>query len=114
MYWRLVEGLPEYVVLAQVAFSALLYAQSWRTRNQFNTKVADFVICTRAFEVIAIIELDDSSHRDEEAKARDAHRDAMLEEAGYRVLRYTRVPDREKIRNDVIRPPVVSKGLPDL
>jgi len=96
MYFRLVEAFPEYVVLAQVAFSALLRANTKATRNTFSQKVADFVLCTKAFEVIAVVELDDSSHRGREEV--DGLRDAILKSAGYRVLRYKTVPDTSTVR----------------
>ncbi|WP_428717287.1 DUF2726 domain-containing protein [Undibacterium curvum] len=98
MYFRLTEALPEYVVLAQVAFSALLKAKDLATRNQFDRKVADFVICTKAFEVIAVVELDDSSHKGKEDQ--DNKRDLLLTSAGYVVKRYKRTPNIEDIRRD--------------
>ena len=99
MYFRLVQAFPSGVVLAQVAFSALITSKDRTTRNTFDRKVADFVICTKAFQVAAIIELDDSSHRGREAQ--DAKRDALLTSAGYRVLRYKTIPDIDKLRTDV-------------
>lgn len=95
MYYRLAEVLPECNVLAQVAFSALLTAKTRATRNTFDKKVADFVICDKAFKVIAIIELDDNSHKHQEA--RDAKRDEMLRQAGYTTLRFHNVPDRDQL-----------------
>jgi len=99
MYFRLVQAFPSGVVLAQVAFSALIQAKDRATRSTFDRKRADFVICTKAFQVAAIIELDDSSHRGREAQ--DAKRDDLLIKAGYRVLRYRAIPDIEKLRIDV-------------
>lgn len=99
MYFRLTQAFPSGVVLAQVAFSALITSKDRATRNRFDRKVADFVICTKAFQVVAIIELDDSSHRGREAQ--DSKRDALLEAAGYRVLRYKTIPDLENLRIDV-------------
>jgi very-short-patch-repair endonuclease len=96
MYFRLVEAFPEHVVLAQVSFSALLTARTTATRNTFDRKTADFVLCTKAFEVLAVIELDDASHKGREAN--DRKRDRLLTDAGYRVLRYKTTPDREVIR----------------
>jgi very-short-patch-repair endonuclease len=95
MYFRLRETFPEHVVLAQVAFSVLLTARHQRTRNTFDRKVADFVLCTKAFEVLAVIELDDASHRDN--AERDAARDLLLTNAGYAVLRFKTVPDAEAL-----------------
>ncbi len=91
MFFRLQEAFPDHVVLAQVAFSALLAAKDAATRNTFDRKVADFVLCSRAFEVIAVIELDDSTHKGRAAA--DASRQAILERAGYTVLRFRHVPD---------------------
>src|SRR5262249_3220246 len=93
MYWRLVDALPqpEYIVLAQVSFGALLSARQGASRYSFSQKIADFVVTDKSFTVLAVIELDDSSHRGKED--RDAQRDAMLTEAGYRVLRYEQVPE---------------------
>lgn len=98
MYNRLAQALPDMVVLAQVSFGALMTARSWQTRNSFDRKIADFVICDKAFQVIAVIELDDASHRGKEEK--DAERDAMLKEVGYRVVRYPNIPDAAKVKED--------------
>lgn len=99
MYFRLAQAFPEHVVLAQVAFSALLKCKSTATRNTFDRKRADFVLCTKAFEVVAVIELDDSSHKGREDN--DRSRDALLTNAGYKVLRYKQVPDATKLVADV-------------
>jgi len=98
MHNRLVQALPNAVVLAQVSFGALLWAGARPVRNRFDRKIADFVICNRAFQVVALIELDDASHKGKEEK--DAERDAMLKDAGYRVIRYPNIPDIEKVRTD--------------
>ena len=97
MYFRLAQTFPEHIVLAQVSFSALLETTSQTSRNRYQQKDADFVLCTKAFEVIAIIELDDASHNGREL--RDANRDKLLTSAGYRVLRYKRVPDSDTLSN---------------
>jgi very-short-patch-repair endonuclease len=99
MYFRLVEALPDHVVLAQVAFSALLDTKMQATRNTFDRKVADFVICTKAFAAVAVIELDDASHRGREQE--DSAREKLLSNAGYKVLRYKRVPNIENIRQEL-------------
>lgn len=99
MYFRLKEALPEYEILAQVAFSALITAKQRAVRSTFDRKVADFVVCSRAFHVLAVVELDDSSHKGKEAA--DHARDALLTSAGYKVLRYKRVPDIDQIRKDI-------------
>ncbi|WP_444765073.1 DUF2726 domain-containing protein [Roseateles sp.] len=99
MFYRLMQAFPDDVVLCQVAFSSLLTAKDQATRSTFNRKVADFVIATKAFEVLAVLELDDSSHRGREAQ--DNKRDALLERAGYRVLRFKNVPDVDAVQRAV-------------
>lgn len=98
MFNRLAQSLPERKVLAQVSFGALLDAKSRTTRNTFDRKMADFVVCDAAFQVLAIVELDDSSHRNK--AERDNQRDSMLQAAGYRVVRYPRIPDIDRVQAD--------------
>lgn len=102
MYWRLRETFPDAVVLAQVAFSALITTKAQHDRNRFDRKIADFVLCDRGMNVQAVIELDDSSHRGREAD--DAKRAALLTSAGYRVLRFPRVPDIAALRDQIVTP----------
>lgn len=99
MFLILSSALPECVVLAQVAFSALVTADGWPSRNRFNRKVADFVLCSKNMNVIAVIELDDRSHIGREHH--DRERDAMLKQAGYTTIRYPNIPTTETIRQDV-------------
>ena len=95
MYSRLIECFPDRVILAQVSLGALLTAKATATRNTFDRKIADFVLCSRACEVMAVIELDDHSHRGKGAK--DSARDKMLTEAGYKTIRFKNVPDRSEL-----------------
>jgi very-short-patch-repair endonuclease len=99
MYAQLCSALPGCVVLAQVAFSSLLTTRSKPTRNRFDRKVADFVICNKSLAVLAIVELDDASHTGREAI--DADRDAMLANAGYATIRYKTIPTDTQIQGDV-------------
>lgn len=83
-------ALPQHRVMAQVAMGALLKTgetsrrRAMATRNRFSSKIVDFAIVTRdTAEVIALVELDDSSH----SVLKDAKRDAMTAAAGYRTIR---------------------------
>ncbi len=96
MYFRLKQAFPDAVVLCQVSFSALLTAKDQPTRSTFNRRVADFVLTSKAFEVMAIIELDDASHRGREVH--DDKRDSLLQRAGYRVLRFKNVPNVDDVQ----------------
>ena len=99
MYHLLQTALPECTVLAQVAFSALVTAEGCANRNRFDRKVADFVLCSQQLHVIAVIELDDSSHAGRERE--DKERDDMLRLAGYVTLRYANFPTQQALRADV-------------
>lgn len=100
MFIEITRCLPECYVFPQVSFNSLITTKAWATRNKFNRKVADFVITNNKFNVLAVIELDDSSHKGKEQK--DIDRDKMLKEGGYKVLRYSVMPPKDKLRRDVV------------
>lgn len=88
-------ALPQHRIMAQVAMGALLQAaeaRSWQakfTRYRFAQKIVDFVIVSRETgEVLAIVELDDDTHR----FFKDMKRDAMTAAAGYRTIRISGRP----------------------
>lgn len=97
MFFQLFRIFPpdKHVILAQVSFSALLWAPSRAIRAKFNRKRTDFVIVDGNFCVLAVIELDDSSHNGREQN--DAERDAMLIQAGYRVVRFKKFPTESEL-----------------
>lgn len=102
-YWRLVHTLgPEYVVFCQVAYSQILKTQGGTNKQRFGLnstmkqKVADFLICDKALNMLAIIELDDSSHRNK-AQA-DKKRDDIVRSAGLLVYRFPAVPNQDLIQ----------------
>ncbi|HET7730146.1 MAG TPA: DUF2726 domain-containing protein [Usitatibacter sp.] len=97
LYWRLVEALPECVILSQVTFSRFMKPDTGglaprreyqALRNRVSQKTADFLVCLKDFTVVAAIELDDSSH----VESLDRQRDELLRAAGIAVLR---VPSRD-------------------
>lgn len=90
LYWRLVQALPECVVLCQVTFSRFLKPDAApRTMpyatmlNQVSQKSIDYLVCLKDFTIVAALELDDATHR----RSQDAQRDAMLASAGVQLLR---------------------------
>ncbi len=99
LYSRLLEALPEHIVLTQVAFSALMTADKRATRNAFDSKVANFVICEKSFKVLAVVESDVASYKGKEAA--DARHDMILQRAGYKILRYKSIPDIRKVKADI-------------
>ena len=99
LFLKLKQAFPQHHILAQVAFSALITNDQLKIRNLFNRKVTDFVILDQKMRVVAIIELDDPSHIGKEKE--DQYRDRMLNEAGYRVWRYTRIPSIKQLQKDI-------------
>ncbi|WP_426190461.1 DUF2726 domain-containing protein [Massilia sp. DWR3-1-1] len=115
---RLESAVPEYRFHAQVAMGALLdplVARQgnnrawWKARNMFNQKIIDYVAQRRYNgQIVAIIELDDRTHD----SVRDARRDAMLQQAGYRTVRWQSKtkPNRAEILATLVVPPAPPGG----
>jgi very-short-patch-repair endonuclease len=85
---RLQTAVPEYFVQSQVAMGALMtgrHAQGKHqaTRSTFDRKIVDYVLLDDNLDVVLLVELDDRTHD----SAKDASRDAMTSQAGYRTLR---------------------------
>ena len=106
LYWRLVEALPECVILAQVSFSRFmkptppegaLEARQYRALYaRISQKTIDFLVCLKDFTVVAAVELDDSTHE----KERDVRRDELLKSAGITPLhlKVEHIPSVEALR----------------
>jgi very-short-patch-repair endonuclease len=89
-FGRLVVALPDHYIFPQVAMSALLETTSSdkKTAHSDRLRIAqqrvDYVVCTKRCEVVAVVELDDRTH----SRAKDQLRDARLEQAGIRTVRF--------------------------
>lgn len=111
LYRVLVSALPQHVVLAQVQLSRFLEVRrvaSWRTwYNKICQKSADFVVCTPEFDIVVVIELDDSSHLSAAVRKRDAEKDAALVSAGIRLIRWNvkSMPGADRIRLEILERP---------
>ncbi len=105
LYFRLIQALPEHIVLAQVQLSRLLSVkkgnnyQAWF--NRINRMSADFVVCNKDLSVVAVIELDDATHQREDRQAADAKKDKALTAASIRIVRWQSkiIPDVASIQN---------------
>lgn len=92
LYFRLIQALPEHIILAQVQLSRLLGVkkgnnyQAWS--NRINRMSADFVVCNKDSSVVAVIELDDATHQREDRQAADAKKDKALASASVRIVRW--------------------------
>lgn len=104
MYYRLVEAMPECIVLAQVQLSRVIGVKkgagpgNWL--NRINQKSLDYVVCMKDAAVIAAIELDDSTHEREDRKKSDQDKERALSSAGVKLIRWKAksLPDVETIR----------------
>ncbi len=95
-FWRLVEACKEkrLVVLAQVGLEGFL-KMNIKSRNFISQKRCDFLVCDMAFNPIAVIELDDSSHNGKAME--DAKRDEIARNAGIEPMRFDHVPEQERL-----------------
>jgi uncharacterized protein DUF2726 len=105
LYRRLEELYPQHRVFAQVALSPLLEVRPGTgnrraIRNHYSQLVADFVLCRDDFSVVAVIELDDSSHAATDRRNADLRKTKAVESAG---LRLVRIPAGELPSPDELR-----------
>ena len=106
-FGRLLRALPDFHVFPQVAMGAILDAREkndfrrrMSLRGRFDRKIVDFVVADEELEIVAIIELDDRTHDAE----KDAIRDSMTNDAGYRTIRWEsrNKPSLAEIRQTVL------------
>ena len=89
-FGRLVSALPDHYVFPQVAMSALLEAASSDRKKSHGDRLriaqqrADYIVCTRGCDLVAVIELDDRTH----STTKDQLRDSRLEQAGIKTVRF--------------------------
>ena len=104
LYQRLIRAFPEHVVLAQVAFSQLVgvkkgenFTAIW---NRYNRLTADFVLCTKDFRTVAVLELDDRSHDSPARQDADRRKAAICEAAGLALhrLNVNPLPNESELR----------------
>lgn len=86
LYFRLIEALPEHIVLAQVQLSAFLKVLGRQGRqaalNRILMKSADFIICRKDFSVAVVVELQDSTHQQPKRRKSDEFKRKAFEAAG--------------------------------
>ncbi len=115
LYFRLIEALPDHIILAQVQLSRFLGVkkgnnyQSWL--NRINRMSADFVVCNKDASIVAVIELDDASHQGEKRQAADAKKDRALSSAEIKIIRWQvkAIPDVLTIKS-LLLPKILASG----
>ncbi len=105
LYFRLCSALSDqYIVLAQVGLSRILGVKKgnnfYTWNNRINRMTVDFVICNKDSSIIAVIELDDSSHQKAPRRIADAKKDKALKSAHIKVIRWpvNAMPNEADIR----------------
>ena len=83
---------PTYTVFAKVRLADLIYVTkgtgAWRQHfNRISAKHLDFVLCDAKLAPIVAIELDDSSHDEEDRQSRDDFVDTALAAAAVPIVR---------------------------
>lgn len=107
LYFRLLDALPDHVILAQVQLSRFLGVKKGHNFHAWNNRInrmsADFLICQKDSSVVAAIELDDSTHEKKKRKEADQKKDAAIAAAGIPMVRWkvTEIPSVEEITNSL-------------
>ena len=110
-YQRLVRALPEHLVMAQVQASRVLGVQKGYGHAEWNNRVSrlsyDFVVCAKSTAVIAVIELDDSTHERVQRREADRRKARATAAAGIPLHRFNvrNPPSEETIRATVLPAP---------
>lgn len=86
---RLSEALPEHIVLSEVGYQAFLSAgNDLSLQGRIKTRRVDFLILDQAGGVVAAIELDGSSHDQDETAADDHFKNQLFAAADVRLVRW--------------------------
>lgn len=99
-FTRLKEILPEANILAHVSFDALLTTKYLHTRRKYQQMFADFVVLDKDCKVLAVIALEDINAI--KRTNQNTYKDALLQSAGYRVIRYLGIPEYQDLREDFL------------
>lgn len=88
----LLSACPDHLVFAQVALSQLIDVKRGvfkreLVRRRYKQLVADFVLCRMDYSIVAVIELDDLSHRRPDRQDADRRKSLAVQSAGLRLLR---------------------------
>lgn len=104
LYHRLVNALPDHMILAQVQLSRILGVKQGNNFHEWNNRInrmsLDFVVCGKDASIIAAIELDDKSHEQASRHEADNKKNKALASAGVRLVRWqvNAMPDEATIK----------------
>jgi hypothetical protein len=114
-FGRLVKALPDHYIFPQVSMGALLEAASRDKKQAHGDRLRiaqqriDYLVCDGRCAIVAVIELDDKTH----SRSKDQLRDARLEQAGIRVVRFQsrNKPSVEDIRHLILPKAPAGEGV---
>lgn len=104
---RLVQALPECIVLSQVQLSRFINVDRikagrdfYKYFNAIAQQSVDYLICLKDFTIVAAVELDDKSHNSKDAQKRDVKKTRNLKAAEIPLIRWHAefMPSIEQIR----------------
>lgn len=93
LYERIKEHIPEVLIFAQVQLSQIVFhpqqgsKEAFYWNNRINRMSVDLLITNTSFETLAVIELDDPSHKREDRKKQDQKKNKVLKDANIKVIR---------------------------
>jgi hypothetical protein len=114
LYFRLAAALPNHIILGQVQLSRILGVKKGHNYNQWNNRInrmsTDFVICSKNATIVAVIELDDSTHERPDRKKADLKKDKALASAGIKLIRWNvkSMPDTSTIQCSIHQNEIVN------
>jgi hypothetical protein len=92
LYQRLVQSLPNHIVLAQVQLLQVLNFQRGRRTGAILNRISqlslDFLILNPDTSIVAAIELDDTTHAGENRRQADARKSHALQSAAVPLIRW--------------------------
>lgn len=104
LFHRLVQTLPDLVVLAQVPLTCFLRVKMGQPWREWHTRIGpqsiDFLICDRDFAIIAAVDLDDRSQDAAARQKADVTKNRALAAAHVPLVRWqaSALPDAQTIR----------------
>lgn len=103
LYQRLVQSLPNHIVLAQVQLLQVINFQRGRRTHAIFNRISqlslDFLILNPDTSIVAAVELDDATHTREDRRRADARKSHALQSAGVPLIRWNAksLPDASAI-----------------
>jgi very-short-patch-repair endonuclease len=103
LYQRLIQSLPNHIVLAQVQLLQIINFQRGRRTHAILNRISqlslDFLILNPDTSIVAAVELDDVTHTRENRRQADARKGHALQSAGVPLIRWNarNLPDASAI-----------------